>query len=267
MKYFDKKNNRLVYVSKKANADFWDVQWSKLSETAKYGSNVPKINTCVIKTKKYLRRGARVLEGGCGLAQSSWYLSLEGYETVALDYAKETIDFLKKNANQVNPVYGDVRKTDFHDSYFDGYWSFGVIEHFWNGYDEILIEARRILKPDGYFFVTFPQMSYFRKFKAKLGRYKKIETDRKDEIAGFYQFALDQKTVIRALKKFGFEKVESFSIGGTKGIKDEISLGSSLLQKLYDSDLLVNKIIRKAIDLSASSMFGHTRVLIFRNKK
>lgn len=41
----------------------------------------------------------------------------------------------------------DVRKLQFADGFFDGYWSLGVIEYFWEGYNEIVNEVKRVIKP------------------------------------------------------------------------------------------------------------------------
>jgi len=55
--------------------------------------------------------------------------------------------------------FSDVRKLNFPDHYFDGYWSLGVIEHFYKGYDEIIHKIYRVLHPGGFLFLTVPEMS------------------------------------------------------------------------------------------------------------
>jgi len=63
-----------------------------------------------------------------------------------------------------------------------------VIEHFWEGYNEILKEAKRVLKPKGYLFLTFPYMSPLRKFRANLGLYRILDFNNKSKNDDFYQF-------------------------------------------------------------------------------
>ena len=40
------------------------------------------------------------------------------------------------------------------DESVDGYWSLGVIEHFYDGYGEILSEMHRVIKRDGFFDIS-----------------------------------------------------------------------------------------------------------------
>lgn len=261
MKLYDKKNNRLIYFSKEANPKFWDEHWDKLIETTQYKKGVPKLNTAVILTQKYLPKNSIVLEGGCGLAMTSWYLTQLGYETIALDYADKTIDFLNKTIPEVNPIKGDVRDTKLESNSIDGYWSFGVIEHFWDGYDDIVIEANRIIRKDGYLFLTFPQFSFLRKLKAKFGFYESFKSDNHE---GFYQFALNGKDVQKNVEKYNFKLVQSISIGGMKGLKDEISFIQKPLQKVYDSKSILSIIVRKSVDICLSWFSGHTKVMVFK---
>ena len=65
----------------------------------------------------------------------------------------------------LNIDFGDVRSLPYKKSSFDGIWSLGVIEHNWDGYDQILREAHRVLRSGGYFFLAFPSFSPLRKLK------------------------------------------------------------------------------------------------------
>ena len=42
------------------------------------------------------------------------------------------------------------KKLNFEDSYFDGYWSLGVIEHFIKGYDDIIEEEKYLFNEYGF---------------------------------------------------------------------------------------------------------------------
>lgn len=265
MKYFDEENQRLIYIEKEATSTFWDDHWNQLIEKTKYSKKLPKLNTALILTQKYLPKSSTVLEGGCGLAMTSWYLTQLGYKTIALDYADKTVDFLAGKVPEINPVKGDVRDTKLEDNSIDGYWSFGVIEHFWDGFDEIIEEANRIIKKDGYFFVTFPQFSLLRRLKSYFGLYKNFKEYNSQE--GFYQFALLPLSVEENIVKHGFVLEQDLSIGGMKGLKDEISLIKPLMQKIYDSRNPFAIAIRKFIDISFSWFCGHTKVLVFKKIK
>jgi SAM-dependent methyltransferase len=209
-------------------------------------------------TKKYLPLGSRVLDGGCGNAQSVYGLSKAGYDAYGIDYAPETVSTINRLTPELKVQLGDVRNLPFQDGFFDGTWSPGVIEHFWEGFDAIAFEVARVTKSNGYAFVTAPSMSPLRRFKAVLGLYPAIDGRPED----FYQFALPKEAVIAVFEKAGFSLVEIVARGGFKGFKDEIRL--PLLQKFYDSKATPLRAIRAGLDKLLAPLMHHTKLYIFR---
>jgi SAM-dependent methyltransferase len=160
---------------------------------------------------------------------------------------------------------GDVRNLHFDDGYFAGYWSLGVIEHSWKGYDEIAREMVRVLRPGGYLFLTFPHMSLLRRAKVRLGGYAPWQGAGEAPKA-FYQFALDHGQVIDRFMHLGFTLRRSRKIDGIKGLKDEIDLLKPLLQPLYDyrGGCLLLKAGRYVLDRMLASWTGHVMILVLR---
>ena len=114
----------------------------------------------------------------------------------------------------------------------DGYISVGVIEHFWDGYDEIILEMSRTVRQGGYIFVSFPYMSPLRRFKNKLRLYQRDNSNGVNlDKNTFYQFALNPKTVIKKFKENNFVLIETYSFDGIKGFKDEIRIFVILFKK------------------------------------
>ena len=229
--YYDKENRRLVYIGESATPDFWDSHWDaeNFRESIEGGKN----NRFVLKTlNRYISdKNGRILEGGCGRGQVVYCMQAHGYESLGVDFAKKTIEQVKEAIPELDVREGDVRDLPFPDNYFRGYWSLGVIEHFWDGYHDILEEMRRVLVPGGYVFLTFPYMSPLRRLKAKLGLYKEFKGEGREN---FYQFALDPDTVIKDFEAIGFKLLDKKPTSGLKGLKDEVSIFKPILQKLYD---------------------------------
>jgi len=147
-KFYDKNNNRLVFIKNKADDKFWDKHWSK-NDRLQYSSCVSRMNFVVNCTKKFLTPGNnKILEGGCGLGHNVNNLQICGYEVIGVDYAKNAICLIKSKKPKLDVRFGDVRNLQFENEYFDGYWSLGVIEHFYNGYDAITKEMNRVLKKE-----------------------------------------------------------------------------------------------------------------------
>ena len=265
-KYYDPKAHRLIFLKKKADASFWESHWQKYDRRQTIR---PAIYSRAIlnPTKKYLLKGARVLEGGCGLAQNVWALHASGYDAYGIDYAKKTVDKLNANIPELNVRYGDVRKLEFETNFFDGYWSLGVIEHFYDGFDRIATEMRRVVRSGGYLFLTFPCISWLRELKIKHQKYPIwAENTYQSE---FYQFALHSASVAETFKKYDFVLNEKTKFAGFKGLKDEVEEGyiRDKMQRLYDSKRLLSKGFVWGLNQIISPLTGHMQLMIFQNIK
>ena len=265
MKYFDTKNNRLVYVEQNASPEFWDTQWNE-KDLKKNIMAVSDQSFVKRKTKQYLSAPAKILEGGCGRGQYVYALNRWGYDTTGLDYAPETVKKVNELFPEMKVILGDVRELPFAEDTFDGYWSFGVIEHFYDGFEGIAREMKRVVRPGGFVFVTFPAFSPLRRLKARLGQYL-VFNDVGFEKDKFYQFALDPKKVVFEFEKLGFITREVYSLDGIKGLKDEVKFLKLVLRPIYDSKLFIMKILREGINRVFRRFSGHSVLCIFELRK
>lgn len=264
-RFYDIKNNRLVYTDKASSSEYWDKHWDKNTIEKLYPKKIYPFDYVVKTTKKYLPPESLIFEGGCGTGQQVFKLHNSGFKVIGVDYAEKTVEIVKKAKPELDIRLGDVRKLDFPDNYFDGYWSFGVIEHFYKGYDEITNEMQRIIKPEGYLFITFPHMSKLRKIKAGKKKYPIWESTQND-IDNFYQFALDEKQVIADLEKFNFKLIKKQHLSGIKGLKDEIKNLKKPLQKIYDSRNFFGLAMSKIISVIFSRFSSHSILLILQKQ-
>jgi ubiquinone/menaquinone biosynthesis C-methylase UbiE len=260
-RYYDNKNNRIVYIGSKASDDYWDSHWQ--AEDFEKSIKIKRNPLITKNTKKYLPKGSKILEGGCGRGQNVYLLSKEGYYVEGIDFAEKTINNIRVCMPELNVSFGDVRKLPFDNNSFDGYWSLGVIEHFYEGYDDIMIEMHRVLKPEGILFMTVPTMSPLRQFKAKRGLYANWQANQ-EEITQFYQFALDPVTIVRKFESNGFKLLEQKPVSGYKGLKDEIIFIKKSLQYIYDSNHLPAKVIRKVIGELTKWFSYHMTFFVFK---
>lgn len=265
-KYLDTKNNRLVFTGKSAGPDFWDKAWDV--ENFKKVIEGGKNNRLVIgTTKKFLpaKSSPKILEAGCGNGQFVLAFHNLGYDAYGVDYADKTIAKTKSIFPELKISVQDVRKLEFPNDYFDAYWSVGVIEHFFNGYQEILEEIKRVVKPGGYAFISFPHMSLLRKLKVKLGLYPPFDEKILDK-ENFYQFALDHDKIIENIANSGFILEKKIPNDGTKGLKDEISFLKPPLQKIYSSRNFFLRVLNYSLSLLLAKFSSHAVLLVFRKK-
>lgn len=258
MKYFDPLHKRLVFVGERANDHFWNRLWEKedLAEVVRRGTRERFIRQI---TGKFLPVGSKILEGGCGRGEKVYGLRAWGYDAYGVDYAEEAVARIKKLFPDLEISVGDVRKLNFKDGFFDGYWSLGVIEHFYEGYDAILSEMARVIRPGGYLFLTFPYMSPLRKLKAILRYYLILPTDTKEIEKDFYQFALPHHPVIKKLEQFGFKVVKQKPIDAIKGLKDELHFP---FKRLYHSRNFFARVARFGINLLCQPFASHVILLV-----
>lgn len=263
-KYFDAQGNRIVFIEQEASPSYWDSQWdvNNFEEVVKNGLN----NRLIVKTtKKFIptEKTRKILEGGCGNGQFVYAFHKLGYDAYGVDYAPKTINKIKTSFPHLNVRAGDVRSLEFPDAYFDGYWSIGVIEHFFDGYQPILREMKRVLKDGGYLFLTFPHLSILRRLKIRLGCYPPFNShiDQKEK---FYQFALDHNQLIKELTGNGFKLVRKTPYAGMKGLKDEAPLLKPWLQKIYDSQNLLVKVLNYGISCLFAPFSSHSILLVFK---
>ena len=274
MRYYDNINKcLLIFHETLIDNNYWDLLWQnfKCTEKLKFKFNPKSLVSRI--TKRFLEsEDGPILEGGCGLGDKVYTLKMMNYDVIGVDNAKETIYFIKRIYPQLNIIYGDVRKIDFPDNYFAGYWSLGVIEHFFEGYQEALLEMYRVIKPNGFLFLTFPYMSPFRKIKVRSNLYKFFSPEFYDlnkKPSKFYQFILNEKKVIEDFINIGFKLKYFKPFDGIKGFKDEIFFLKFYIKKFLA--LLYNlekpEFIRKSkrvIDKVLTKFSAHMMLLVFQ---
>ncbi len=262
-RFYDQHNHRLVYVGQASDPDFWDAHWQ--AADFQRAIRVPHHRFILGHTSRYLQPGARILEGGCGRGDKVYALTHHGYDAYGVDYAPETVERIRRYAPELKVSLGDVRRLEFPDGFFDGYWSLGVIEHFPEGYDPILREMQRVLKPGGYIFLTCPAMSALRAIKARLRCYPAwpLQPESWD---GFYQFALDPRSVVARFEAAGFARVERRFHDGFYGLMQEWPMFDALLGRAYESPRLPARVLRAGVNALTAAWAGHIALLILRKR-
>jgi len=264
MKYNDPAHERLVCIEQQATAHYWDTVWADtdFKNLASYSSAFQWIPDT---TKKYLPKGTRILEGGCGQGITVHTLSQAGFDVYGVDTALATIHQLKSRAPHLNVSTADINHLPFENDFFDGYWSLGVIEHNYEGYGLALQEMARVIKPGGYLFLTVPAMSALRRWKAKWGVYPAFKPD-KGTRDNFYQFILSPLKLKDDLQNLGFTIVSKQFRDGFKGLKDEVPALKPLWSYLKKSQSVFSRAFKAVITHTASPWAGHIVLLVARKE-
>ncbi len=260
-KVYDPVNNRLLYLHREANEQFWDEKWEASAKTT--FENPPRHRATVRATRRYLQTGARVLEGGCGLGDVVNALHNAGYLADGIDYAPNVVAAINVRWPHLSVTEGDVKQLRVKDGYYDGYWSIGVIEHFPSGYDAIAQEMTRVLRENGYLFLSFPAFNRFRQSRAKNGKYKLSESGSNDT-SDFFQFALNPEHVQSHFESLGFKLVEYRGIGSLQCLAEDFPFIAAF-QRFFDRfPSRVSTAISMLMDIVIGRYAGHSCLLVLR---
>jgi SAM-dependent methyltransferase len=256
------KSKRLVYLDEKATPEFWDQRWQN---EGKPGPVNPRDEVITV-TGRFLPRGARVLEGGCGRGNKVKAMASAGYLATGVDFAEDSVTQAKLNYPDLDIRQGDVRSLDFPDGSFDGYWSIGVIEHFWEGYGAILAEAARVLRPHGVLFLTAPWLSPYRARKSRRGNYQAVDFPAEPET--FYQFALGRPEVAAQIGHHGFELLSWRGLSSEISMmEDMVALASPIHWLFGSSGSILKRALRRVVSGALNPYCGHSFLAVARRKR
>lgn len=104
----------------------------------------------------------RVLDLGCGAGYGAAELAIHARTVAAIDVSSAALEYARKNYRPANVHYGQASATSlpFRDQAFDLITAFEVIEHL-PDWKSMLAETRRVLRADGLFLVSTPNLLYY----------------------------------------------------------------------------------------------------------
>jgi ubiquinone/menaquinone biosynthesis C-methylase UbiE len=160
-----------------------------------------------------LPKGARVLDGGCGLGDWTLYFARQGFSVAGLDLSRQTVEQLQVRFPEAEFIDGDIRHTRLANASCDAYFSWGVFEHFESGLQDCVREAFRIVKPGGLLFVSVPLDNLRHSILGSLARPRPA----RDKLR-FYQWRLTCAELARELEIGGFEVLDVQHINKRQGV-------------------------------------------------
>lgn len=214
------------------------------------------------ETTKSLPRGASVVDAGCGIGATVYGLSKAGFDAHGIDYAEDTVATIKSLEPQLQVQVADVRALPFADGGLDGVWSLGVIEHFYEGFDSLIFEAHRVLRPGGYLFLTVPVISPLKALKIRLGATPRYdEPSQRDQ---FFQYSFRPQYVADQISARGFKLLRGYGRSGALGLTEDLPRFSRLLMLRPDASSLLGRAWWRLVDNVVTPFSQHTRFFLFQ---
>lgn len=169
--------------------------------------------------EKYLPEDKLILEAGSGIGTWLIYLRDKGYNIEGVEHDRNAVVRLKEFRQDIPVRVGDIRDLPYDDNSLGAYISLGVLEHFEEGAEQPLLEARRVLMPGGIIVLTVPFNNLFRRIFAHPLRdlYLMIKGSKH-----FAEYRYSKKEACDMLAKAGFHLMET-------GTEDFISKDRSLV--------------------------------------
>jgi ubiquinone/menaquinone biosynthesis C-methylase UbiE len=143
----------------------WDKYWTKkkTKSQAVYRTIASLYRDLIIKralnyfVSNEFKNNAKLLHAGSGAGQVDKDIVTK-FSITALDISAEALKLYKHcNGNKAKLLKASIFKIPVKASSFDGIYNLGVMEHFTKEEDEkILIELRRVLKPNGKIILFWP---------------------------------------------------------------------------------------------------------------
>lgn len=116
---------------------------------------------------------ALVLELGCGTGKNTAWLARNAQHITAVDFSEEMLNRAKEKyaASNLDFLQADItRQWPFDDGSFDLVTCNLILEHI-EDLDFVFFEAMRVLKPDGYFFIS--ELHPFKQYEGSKARFEK----------------------------------------------------------------------------------------------
>lgn len=137
-------------IPRQVEPDLWNEHFARYAYAARYSA------------------GRRVLDVGCGTGYGTEELARQASFATGLDRASEALEYARPEYPDVRWVQASADGLPFQDASFDLVTAFEVIEHLrdWRAF---LGEVKRVLAPQGLFFVSTPNQEYYRQSRAESG--------------------------------------------------------------------------------------------------
>ncbi len=249
-------------MPKKSHKDHWEEQWSNRNLLKQIINSKKKAWWPILeKLTNNIANNALILEAGCGMGQFVYTINEMGKNVLGVDISEKAILNCKHQYPILNLIISDINGIPLPDNCVNLLISLGVIEHFEEGPDRSLEEAKRVLNRGGTIFLTFPYYNLIRRMKSPIVKFINRYKYKNDYV--FYQYAFSLSHIANILNKIGFEIQSTFPHHSHVFIKNELPFLKFLKNPLEKrSDSVSYRLWGKRIDKISKHICSHMLLVI-----
>ena len=180
---------------------------------------------------QYLKPGFRVLDLGCGAGRHALDVANRGMSVVPKDLTKVGLDYIDEQARlhklDVKTILRDMHETPFPTASFDCVFAWGSIFHTTRAKIQgIIDDCHRLVKPGGYFYVTFKALEDFQNglgTKIQEGTYWLSGQSLMSDMVMHFACCEEVRDVLRAFEVLTIEGASVTNGNGTKRFMQHVA--------------------------------------------
>ena len=180
--------------------------WEKVHGLQRQAWQEPSGDLVSFASRLRIEGKARVYDLGCGIGRHTVYLARQGFQVDASDVSvegvRETKRWLNEEGLEARLLLADLATLPYDDGAFEAVVAVNVIYHAYrDGVEACLDEVRRILSPNGLFFVTFNSTT-----SEDFGKGRKVDDNTYVKVGGVEDgiphYYVDRNELDRLMKSF-----------------------------------------------------------------
>ncbi len=223
--------------------DLYDCIWSRKAKNEPSGKQPLRVKAAA----DLATGGEKLLDIGCGDGLLAGLVNKKYSQIYGVEFSEAARRLAEAKGVITENININSQSLPFDDNTFDAVAGLDIVEHVFEP-DKFLEEVFRVLKPEGFFILSTPNVRYLRQITSLIfkGRSPRTSSDKEGYDGGHVHY-FTYKDIELLLEKNGFAQIERFGLYRwehftvSSKIKDTIKniLGKRLKEEFFSSAVII----------------------------
>lgn len=187
---------------------YWDGRYAQEHIAGKSSAEFRKQGFWPVM-EKYLVKGEKYLDVGCGIGGWIIFLTEQGYNVEGVDIMARTVRALTEYDPNLKVKVASMTRLPYADNSLDGVLAIGALEYVENKVPEAIAEVRRVLAPGGWCFMEVPIANVLRRLiYMPLKRLERVLKTRRGQQPTFSNYLFSPTELTQMFEARGFKVLE-----------------------------------------------------------